>query len=273
MGVLESQLERRVLRLTLNRPQKRNALNEELSRALLAALEAADDDGAVGAIVLTGNGGAFCAGMDLREVLDAQVAARMAPLHERLFTMIGRMRKPVVAAIQGAAIAGGTGVAANAHIVIAADDAQFGLTEIRIGLWPVLIFPACALAMGERRTTELALTGRLFMGKSAGMERGDKGGGIGGAHERLDDEHRMGPGATRSYGIGRGGYAAFAHGNHVAGELGNQAFAQSEVGGEDREVAIVDADDAGPLGHGAGEFGLGVNLEERVEARGGCGVG
>ncbi|NDJ12024.1 MAG: enoyl-CoA hydratase/isomerase family protein [Acidobacteriia bacterium] len=162
MGVLESHLEGRVLRLTLNRPEKRNALNEELSRALLGAMEAADAAAAVGAIVLTGNGGAFCAGMDLREVLDAQVAARMAPLHERLFTMIGRMRKPVVAAIQGAAIAGGTGVAANAHIVIAADDAQFGLTEIRIGLWPVLIFPACALAMGERRTTELALMGRLF---------------------------------------------------------------------------------------------------------------
>ena len=161
-GVLEAQVTGRVLRLALNRPEKRNALNEELSRALLEALEAADTDAGVGAILLTGNGGAFCAGMDLREALYGEIAVRMAPLHERLFTVIGRMRKPVVAAICGAAIAGGTGLAANAHIVVASDDAQFGLTEIRIGLWPVLIFPACALAMGERRTTELALTGRLF---------------------------------------------------------------------------------------------------------------
>lgn len=167
MPVLEAAHEGRVLHLTLNRPEKRNALNEELSRALLEALEAADTDPTVGAILLNGEGGAFCAGMDLREATDPTIAARMAPLHERLFTVIGRLHKPVVAAIQGPAIAGGTGVAANAHIVIAAEDAQFGLTEIRIGLWPVLIFPACAQAMGERRTTELALTGRIFTAAEA----------------------------------------------------------------------------------------------------------
>ncbi|HXJ39020.1 MAG TPA: enoyl-CoA hydratase/isomerase family protein, partial [Bryobacteraceae bacterium] len=141
---------------------KRNALNEELSRALLEQFEMADADNSTGAILITGNGDAFCAGMDLREALDRSVAVRMAPLHERLFTVVNRVRKPVVAAVRGPAIAGGTGLAANAHIVIASADAQFGLTEIRIGLWPVLIYPACVLAMGERRTMDLALTGRLF---------------------------------------------------------------------------------------------------------------
>ncbi|MDP9169680.1 MAG: enoyl-CoA hydratase-related protein, partial [Acidobacteriota bacterium] len=69
--------------------------------------------------------------------------------------------------VQGAALGGGTGLVANAHIVIAAPGARFGLTEIRIGLWPVLIMRAVALAVGERRATELSLTGRTFDAEEA----------------------------------------------------------------------------------------------------------
>jgi enoyl-CoA hydratase/carnithine racemase len=167
MSVLEITREGRVLRLVLNRPEKRNALNEELSRALLEALEQANTNPGVGAILLTGQGDAFCAGMDLREAIDPHMAPRMAPVHERLFSILNRMRKPVVAAIRGAAIAGGTGLAANAHIVVASPDAQFGLTELRLGLWPVLIYPACVLTMGERRTLELALSTRIFSAAEA----------------------------------------------------------------------------------------------------------
>lgn len=158
--ILESQLASRVLHLTLNRPEKRNALNAELCAALVDAIEAAAQDPAVGAILLSGNGKAFCAGMDLSEVL--QAPANLQDLHERLFTIGYNAAKPIVAAIHGACLAGGTGLIANCHVVIAADDASFGLTEIRLALWPFVIFRSMILAIGERRAMELALTGRIF---------------------------------------------------------------------------------------------------------------
>lgn len=156
----------RVLRLTLNRPEKRNALNLALCRDLVAAFDRADSDPSVGAILLTGNGKAFCAGMDLSEALQAD-RAELDQVHERLFTVGFRSRKPIIAAVHGPALAGGTGLAANAHILIAAEDAWFGLTEIKIGLWPILIYRAVEAAMGQRRTMELALTGRWFTGRDA----------------------------------------------------------------------------------------------------------
>jgi enoyl-CoA hydratase/carnithine racemase len=164
--VLDLQQRDRVLHLTLNRPEKRNALNLSLCRDLVTALERADADPTVGAILLTGNGKAFCAGMDLSEALQAD-RTEMDEVHEKLFTAGFRLRKPIVAAVHGPALAGGTGLAANAHILVAGDEASFGLTEIRIGLWPILIFRAVRAAMGERRATELALTGRIFSGREA----------------------------------------------------------------------------------------------------------
>jgi enoyl-CoA hydratase/carnithine racemase len=158
---IELAREGRLLRLTLNRPEKRNALNLETCREITAAIMDASGDPAVGAILLSGAGKAFSAGMDLTEAPDVD-AEELAEAHDRLFTIYEWVDKPVVAAVQGAAIAGGTGLAVNAHIVIAAEDAVFGLTEVRLGLWPVLIFPAIAAAVGERRAMELALSGRTF---------------------------------------------------------------------------------------------------------------
>jgi enoyl-CoA hydratase/carnithine racemase len=151
----------RLLRLTLDRPQKRNALDLELCRALVAALDAADQDPGVGAILLNANGKSFCAGMDLHEIDHADDGA-ISLVHEQLFTIGGRLSKPLIAAVHGAALAGGTGLVANCHIVISSEDATFGLTEIRLGLWPFLVFRAVAAAVGERRTVELSLTGRIF---------------------------------------------------------------------------------------------------------------
>src|SRR5262245_9168970 len=153
--------EGRVLRIVLNRPEKRNALNGALCRELVNAIELGDRDATVGAILLSGAGKAFCSGMDLSEMLTGSEAS-LASSHERLFTIGARVTTPIVAAVHGAALAGGTGLAANAHIVIAADDATFGLTEIRIGLWPFVVFRAIVTAVGERRAVELALTGRFI---------------------------------------------------------------------------------------------------------------
>ena len=158
---LQISREGRVLRLALNRPERRNALNLELCGALAAALEQAEKDAGVGAVLLSGNGKSFCAGMDLNEVL-APGAGAINEVHERIFTAGVRMTKPLVAAVHGAALAGGTGLAANCHIVLAAEDATFGLTEIRIGLWPFVIFRTVTAAVGLRRATELALSGRTF---------------------------------------------------------------------------------------------------------------
>jgi enoyl-CoA hydratase/carnithine racemase len=153
---LELNRENRVLHITLNRPEKRNALNGALCQALVAAFNEADSDPNIGSVLLSAGGPAFCAGMDLSETED------FAEIHEQLFTTINRVTKPIVAAVQGAALAGGTGLAANAHVVVASPEARFGLVEIRIGLWPVLVFRAVSLAIGERRATELSITGRIL---------------------------------------------------------------------------------------------------------------
>jgi methylglutaconyl-CoA hydratase len=151
----------RVLRIALNRPEKRNALSVELCRALLNAVETAANDPTVGAILLTGNGPSFCAGMDLAE-LGSVGFDKVDQMHEQLFTLGARLVKPLIAAVDGPALGGGTGLVANCHIVVASERATFGLTEIRLAMWPFLIYRPVVTALGERRTMELALTGRIF---------------------------------------------------------------------------------------------------------------
>jgi enoyl-CoA hydratase/carnithine racemase len=150
----------------LNRPEKRNALSFALCRELVDAFEQAEQDAGIGAILLGANGKAFCAGMDLDEALAPDAAAR-ATIHEQLFSTGVRLTKPVVVAVQGPALGGGTGLVASAHIVVAAEDATLGLTEIRLGMWPFVVYRAVALAVGERRALELSLTGRIFSAQEA----------------------------------------------------------------------------------------------------------
>jgi len=151
----------RLLHVTLNRPAKRNALNSALCRELVSALAEGEADRRIGAILLDAAGEVFCAGMDLDEAT-APGAAEANTVHEELFTIGTRLRKPLVAAVRGAALGGGLGLAANAHITVAALDSRFGLTEIRLGLWPFVVYRAVVAAVGERRALELSLTGRIF---------------------------------------------------------------------------------------------------------------
>ena len=151
----------RILRFTLNRAEKRNALNAELCGSLAEAVESADADSKIGAILLAAAGPTFCAGMDLAEAQSAPPDG-LAEVHQRLFTLFRRISTPLVGLVTGAALGGGVGLVANCHIVVAGEGARFGLTEIRLGLWPFLIFHAVADAVGERRALELALTGRIF---------------------------------------------------------------------------------------------------------------
>jgi enoyl-CoA hydratase/carnithine racemase len=163
---IETGREGRLLRITLNRPEKRNALNLAMCREISGALSEANGDPGIGAVLISGAGKAYCAGMDLSEAPDVD-GPILAEAHERLFTFHEWMDKPVVAAVHGVALGGGTGLAANAHILIASEDAVFGLPEVRLGLWPVLIFPAIASAMGERRAVELSVSARNFSAREA----------------------------------------------------------------------------------------------------------
>lgn len=159
--LLQSELSGRVLRLVLNRPEKRNALNAALCRELVDTVSRGNRDPRVGVIVIAAAGECFCAGMDIGEVQEIRPET-IGNVHEQLFTMAARMSKPLVAEVDGPAYGGGVGVVANCHIVIASERAKFGLTEIRLGLWPFLVFRAISVALTERRAVELALTGRIF---------------------------------------------------------------------------------------------------------------
>ena len=133
-------VEGRVLRITLNRPEQRNLLTVELARELVAAVEAAQSDDSVGAVLLDARGEFFCYGGE--------------------FAGLGTLRKPLVASVKGAALGAGMALVGSAHIAVAAQGTSFGLLEIRNGAFPAGL-AAVASAIGWRRATELALTGRV----------------------------------------------------------------------------------------------------------------
>ena len=122
--------------LTINRPEKRNALSAELISLLLARLDEAEADDAVHVLVITGAGEkAFCAGADLGGGVGGKGTAQYATLLKRL----AAFSKPTVAAVKGYCLAGGMGVMLGCDLVLARDDAQFGTPEVNVGLWPMMI--------------------------------------------------------------------------------------------------------------------------------------
>lgn len=160
-GVLETKQEGRVLRVWLNRAEGRNLLTTQLCRELVQALDGAEKDGSVGSVLLAGRGACFCAGMDFSDFAGGDVE-KVSRLQETLFTVGSRFTKPLIAAVRGPALGGGTGVVANCHVVIAAEDATFGLTGIRMGLWPFVFYHAVVAAVGERRALALTITGEIL---------------------------------------------------------------------------------------------------------------
>jgi enoyl-CoA hydratase/carnithine racemase len=163
--LLRSTQDGRLLRLTLDRAAKRNALNLELCLTLAQAVADAKPSD-TGCILLDAEGPSFCAGMDLGESTSVDPDV-LAQAHERLFTMNHWSPVPIVASVQGHALAGGTGLVAQAHIVVAQDGAQFGLTEVRVGMWPMLVYRSVEEAIGARKTLEWSLTGRSIFAAEA----------------------------------------------------------------------------------------------------------
>ena len=172
MSALFGSLESGVLSLTLNRPDKRNALNAELIEALHQALERADLDAGVRVVLLRGAGKDFCAGADLDELLASadQTVSENERAALRLASVFERMRalpKPVLAMIQGRALAGGAGLATACDLVLAGAGAQIGYPEIQRGFVPAMVMALLRRAAGEKVALDLVLTGRVLSAEEA----------------------------------------------------------------------------------------------------------
>ena len=164
---LLTSLDAGVLTLTLNRPDKRNALNTELLDLLHHSVERADLDADVRVLVIRGAGKDFCAGADLDELLasvdhteaeNESSALRLGTLFERLRTV----PKPVMAMVHGRALAGGAGLATACDLIVAAADAQLGYPEIQRGFAPAMVTALLRRIVGEKVALDLVLTGRIL---------------------------------------------------------------------------------------------------------------
>jgi methylglutaconyl-CoA hydratase len=159
--------------LTLNRPDRRNALSRALITALTDAFRRARDDAAARCVLLTGAGSAFCAGMDLAELEETvrgtgrdavwEDALRLATLLDLIYTL----PKPTVAAVNGAAVAGGAGLVTVCDLALAVPLAKFGYPEVRRGLVAAMVMPHLLRHVGERTARYLLLTGDLIDAEEA----------------------------------------------------------------------------------------------------------
>jgi methylglutaconyl-CoA hydratase len=154
-----------VTTITLNRPDKRNSINTQMIAELQSALDAVEQTHAR-VVILTGAGSSFCAGMDLAML---QAIATQSPSENqedsrrlaKLFRRIWSYSKPMIAAVNGYALAGGCGLATLCDFTIAVPEARFGYTEVKIGFLPAIVSVFLTRQIGEKRTRDLLLTGRL----------------------------------------------------------------------------------------------------------------
>jgi len=155
--------------VTLNRPQKRNALDSALSRALLEALRGADADEGVRCVVLTGAGQGFCAGADLSEfkgLSDPQAAETRAELTMHLHLVFSKMITPVVTAINGAAMGGGAGLAIAGDLAVMAQGAKLGYPETKHGIVAAIVMANLVRQVGRKAAFEL-----VSLGEPIGAQR------------------------------------------------------------------------------------------------------
>lgn len=158
--------------LTLNRPEKRNALNAALIAALKNALREADANGELRAIVIRGAGKDFCSGADLESLRKISEASYEENLEDArnladLFLLIRKVRIPVIAAVHGRALAGGCGLATACDLVIATRSARFGYPEVKIGFVPAMVAAILRRNLGEKKSFELLTQGFEFPGEEA----------------------------------------------------------------------------------------------------------
>ncbi len=158
-----------VVRITLNQPDKRNPISPTSLGELVHAMERAGEDKEAKVVVLTGAGKVFSAGGDLGQLSgNAQVPSEIEPASLiTLFETMHSLGKPIVAMVNGHALAGGLGLMVACDLVIASDKATFGTTEINVGLWPMMITAELTRNIGRKKTLELMLTGRRIDAEEA----------------------------------------------------------------------------------------------------------
>ena len=161
----------RIATITLNRPEKRNAISFELIDDLLLALDEVAKSEAI-VLIVTGAGKAFCSGMDLENLQSLLGRSAEQNLQDsqtmvRLFRSLYEFPKVTIAAVNGAAIAGGTGIALLCDFTLAVPEAKFGYTEVRIGFVPAIVSTFLLRQVGEKQARDLLLTGRLFGAEEA----------------------------------------------------------------------------------------------------------
>jgi methylglutaconyl-CoA hydratase len=167
MALVDVEREGAVARVWFNRPDVHNALSAELGANLVAAMVQLRDDPTCRVVVLGGRGPSFCAGADIGAMKASANASYETNLGEAqrlaaMFATLADFPKPVVARVHGGVYGGGVGFCCVCDIVVASDDARFGLTEVRLGIIPGLISPYVIRRLGDRAARELMLTGERF---------------------------------------------------------------------------------------------------------------
>lgn len=170
--MIEFKLEAGVARITLNRPEKRNALNAELIAALRDALARTRRDENVRVVLLGGAGEDFCSGADLSGLdrdADARVLDHVAAARNLadVFLEMRHHPRPIVAAVRGRALAGGCGLATACDLVLATESAQFGYPEVKIGFVPAMVMAILRRSISEKRAFELIATGEIISAAQA----------------------------------------------------------------------------------------------------------
>ena len=170
--MLKIDIQKPIARVTFDRPDLHNAFNDEMVSLVTNAFTDIDSNPDIRVVILGGNGKSFCAGADLnwmkrmalntreQNVEDAKAAARM-------YLAIARCSKPVIARVHGAALGGGSGVVAACDIAVALETAQFGFTEVKLGIIPAIISPFVIARIGPGRAREFFITGERFFASTA----------------------------------------------------------------------------------------------------------
>lgn len=172
MSEILYEIRNNIAEITLNRPEKRNALNDALINSLKDALEKADADEKLRAIVIKGAGKDFCSGADLsalQKIAESDVLENLWDAENllELFALIRKVKIPVIAAVHGRALAGGCGLATACDIVLAAKSARFGYPEVKIGFVPAMVMAILRRNLSEKRSFELATQGFDFSSDEA----------------------------------------------------------------------------------------------------------
>jgi len=170
--LIDCQIENKIARITLNRPEKRNAINDQLIGELHSALASAASNDSVGVTLIAAAGPDFCAGMDIATLQQTANATALEHLDSArslgaLYAAIRNHPHPVVAAVRGRALGGGCGLATACDIVLAAESAQFGYPEVGLGFVPAIVMSMLRHSLGEKRAFELLVSAKPVPAREA----------------------------------------------------------------------------------------------------------